>query len=270
MGLGCSRFGSAGGASKDEARRLLHAAYDEGVRLFDTSNIYGQGDSERLIGEFLQGRSDGVVVSKAGKYVALPRRVLVPFKGLIRAAVRRSDSARQTVTSARARPMPTKWTTSHLTKSLEGSLTRLRRDRVEIFMLHSPPVDVILMGGAVTALDRARQAGKLGLVGVAVDDVDTAWACLGDDRISVIQMPLRPESAEFSTVVDAAHDAGVAVIAREILGGIGSAARHQDPSRFAHDRIQEVMQNTSVTLPIVGATRMTTLTATVEVVRSAT
>ena len=42
LGLGCSRLGSVGGASKDESLSLLPAALTEGFRVFDTSNIYGR------------------------------------------------------------------------------------------------------------------------------------------------------------------------------------------------------------------------------------
>ena len=50
LGLGCSRLGSVNGATGTEARDLLQAALDQGVRFFDTSNIYAQGDSERYSG----------------------------------------------------------------------------------------------------------------------------------------------------------------------------------------------------------------------------
>ena len=50
MGLGCSKFGSVSGTSGRAAAFLLQHAFDLGVNLFDTANIYGQGESERLIG----------------------------------------------------------------------------------------------------------------------------------------------------------------------------------------------------------------------------
>ena len=68
VGLGCSRFGSIGsGIGNRQAVMLIDRAYELGINLFDTASIYGQGDSERLLGKTLQRRRDQVViVSKAG------------------------------------------------------------------------------------------------------------------------------------------------------------------------------------------------------------
>ncbi|MFN2236135.1 MAG: aldo/keto reductase [Anaerolineales bacterium] len=53
---------------KKEAVRLIQAAVDQGIRLFDTAESYGQGCSERILGEALKGRREGVVVvSKFGE-----------------------------------------------------------------------------------------------------------------------------------------------------------------------------------------------------------
>jgi len=98
IGLGCSRIGSVNGPSKEEARLLLERALVEGIRFFDTSNIYGQGDSERLLAEAIGSRDDCIICSKAGKYLDWKKRLLVPVKGMLQGVVQRSgcgDSARQ-------------------------------------------------------------------------------------------------------------------------------------------------------------------------------
>lgn len=269
LGLGCSRLGSVGGASTDEASNLLRAALTQGVRVFDTSNIYGQGDSERLIGEAIRQHEGCLVISKAGKYVAWHRRGLLPLKGLIRATVRRSAGTRQRVSAARSKPMPTRWDADHLSASLEGSLRRLGREHIDIFMLHSPTAEIIRAGEAVGALYEARSAGKIGLVGVSVDDVETALASLADSRVGALQLPLRPGSSEYDGVLASANAAGVAVIAREILGGVNGPSSHKDPASFARQRISEVVQDPRITLPLVGATRLASLTASVAAARSA-
>ena len=56
LGLGCSRIGSLGNpAPMRDMRALLERALELGVNLFDTADIYGQGDSEREIGRLLAG-----------------------------------------------------------------------------------------------------------------------------------------------------------------------------------------------------------------------
>jgi aryl-alcohol dehydrogenase-like predicted oxidoreductase len=132
IGLGCSRIGSVNGPSRADARQLLHRALDEGVRLFDTSNIYGQGDSERLLAGVIGQRDDCIICSKAGKYLDWKKRLLVPLKGALRGVVQRSGQARSTVAAARAGPMPTCWRPEFLQKSLEGSLRRLNRPQIDV------------------------------------------------------------------------------------------------------------------------------------------
>ncbi len=269
LGLGCSRLGSVNGASNGDARDLLQVALIEGFRVFDTSNIYGQGDSERLIGEAIKGRHDCVVISKAGKYMAWHRRALLPIKSLVRAASRRSAVTRQRLSAARSKPMPTRWDAGYLLESLEGSLLRLGSERIDIFMLHSPSVEVVRAGKAVGALDDARAAGKIGLVGVSVDDVQTALASLADPRVRALQLPFRPGSSEYDGVVARANASGVAVIAREILGGANGLSSLVDPASFARQRIAEVVHDPRITLPLVGATRLASLMASAAAARGA-
>jgi aryl-alcohol dehydrogenase-like predicted oxidoreductase len=239
------------------------------VRIFDTSNIYGQGDSERLLGEVVAGRDDAVIVSKAGKYLTPQRRILVPIKGVVRASTRRSSNAKDKVKTIRARPMPTRWDVRFLTKSLEGSLRRLKRERIEVFLLHSPGVDIISTGDAVSALELARTAGKIGVVGVSVDDTETALACLADKRIRVLELPIPPGESRYGDVLTRAAEAGVAVVAREILGGATAIAEQHDSASVARARIIEMVHDPQIAVPLVGATRIETLAASIEAVRQA-
>lgn len=57
--LGGGVFGSL--ASKEEGIRIIHKALDAGITLIDTSNRYGDGESERIIGEAIKGRRDGLL-----------------------------------------------------------------------------------------------------------------------------------------------------------------------------------------------------------------
>lgn len=269
LGLGCSRLGSVGGADADETRAVLHSALDHGVRVFDTSNIYGQGDSERLLGQSVRGVVDAVVISKAGKYVAWHRRLLLPAKAIIRASTRRSTNVKGRIADARAKPMPTRWDADFLTSSLDASLRRLGRERIDVFLLHSPTADVIRRGDAVSALDRARISGKIGVVGVSVDDPATARSCLDDDRIRALQVPLRAGTADYGDLLTRAAASGIAVIAREILGGPDGLSSSSDPANAARARISEVVRDPRISVPLIGATRVETLAASINAARGA-
>ena len=269
LGLGCSRLGSVNGASAGEARVLLRRALEDGVLFFDTSNIYGQGDSERLLAEVLGQRTDCVICSKAGKYLDWKKRLLLPLKGAVRGLARRSGQTRRTIASARAKPMPTCWEPEFLLKSIEGSLRRLNRPQVEMFMLHSPSTEVVRRGDAVGTLERAQQAGKIGIIGVSVDDVATAEAALRDPRVRALQLPVRPGETVFDAVMGQASAAGVAVIAREILGGAAAIAGAMNPAGYARDRIISVVRRPDIAVALVGTTRLINLTAAIEAAKVA-
>lgn len=269
LGLGCSRLGSVGGASAAEARELLRVALREGIRVFDTANIYGQGDSERLIGEAIADRDDCVIISKGGKYITWYRRGLLPFKTLIRSVVRHSSGSREMVSHARSKPMPSRWDARALNRSLRGSLRRLGRQHIDIFMLHSPSADVIRSGEAVAALEAARIAGRIGIVGVSVDDVDAAAASLEDPRVRAIQVPLHPGSNEFDEVITKAWAVGVLVIAREVLGGPAGLASRKDTGQFASARVAQIVSDPRISIALVGATRAASVRASASSAREA-
>lgn len=259
LGLGCSRLGSVNGVAGPEATRLLAAALDEGYRFFDTSNVYGQGDSERLIGNVIGNRSDCLICTKGGKYLPFSKRILVPVKGLIRLVVRGSNTARNGVSSLRSQPLPTRWDTGFISAAIDGSLHRLRRDAIDVYLLHSPQESALRNGEAIQALHDAQQAGKIRVVGVSVDDVGTAMAALADPRVGALQLPLHPNAHDYDQVLAQAFQQGVKVIAREVLGGQSAIAAAQDPSAYATARIQELHDDPRIATVLVGTTKISNM-----------
>lgn len=255
LGLGCSRLGSVMGVTGVQAKALLGTALDEGIRFFDTSGIYAQGDSERLIGKVLGSREDCVICSKVGQYWPAQKQALTPLKGLLRIAVARSAGVRQAVAQARAKPVPRNWEPGFLRQAIEASLHRLNRDHIHIMMLHGAPATVLARGEAVGALEAARQAGKIGLVGVSADDVTAALAALADDRVRALQIPLLPGDGHFEPVLARAREQGVRIIAREILGGQRAITGSVDPAGFAATRIAELVARTDIAVTLVGTIR---------------
>jgi aryl-alcohol dehydrogenase-like predicted oxidoreductase len=106
VGLGCMSFGGIyGGTDEDESFACLAEALALGVDHWDVAEVYGNGQCESVIGRFLsQTRAEVSIATKAGIY-AKPSRHF------------RNDA-------------------EALRRSLEGSLTRLGRDRVELFYIH--------------------------------------------------------------------------------------------------------------------------------------
>lgn len=265
LGLGCSRLGSVNGATGNEARELIQAALDEGVRFFDTSDIYAQGDSERYLGEVVGHREDCIICTKGGKYLSLKFRFLAPAKLIIRWITHRLPSVRQGVLKARARPMPTCWDRVYLQKSLYASLRRLKRGCVDIYMLHSPPVEVIRQGNAISALEEVLAMGKIRHIGVSADNAEVVSAALDDPRVSVIQLPLHLGDDSFTPLVSRAKRQGVVIVAREILSG----ARLEDKGSdgFVAQRIREVVAKPDIAITLIGTTKLNHLAAAINAAR---
>lgn len=78
IGFGAWAIGGKGwgtGCDDTSSREALQTAWEGGVNLFDTCDAYGDGHSETLIGEFLQGkREEAVIVTKGGTNYRLPER----------------------------------------------------------------------------------------------------------------------------------------------------------------------------------------------------
>jgi len=220
LGLGCSRLGSVLSTQADSAEALLNAAYDLGVRVYDTADIYGQGDSERALGRFIVGRPDALVVTKVGKRYPLKMRLLMPFKAPLQRLVRSSSSVTQAVRKGRANPLPTCFEPDYLLGAAERGLKRLGIEQFQVLMLHSPTAAELADGRALDALRKLKQQGKVDRIGVSCDDVASAEAALAAGDVSVIQTPLSAEDAAFKPVIAKAGAAGVLVVAREVLSGL--------------------------------------------------
>lgn len=122
--LGAMNFGTPGwGCDEDAATEIVHAFRDAGGNFFDTANIYGAGESERILGRLLAGSRDEVVIASK---VGFPR----PGGG------------------------PAGSSPENLRRSLEGSLARLGTDHLDVYQLHAfdptAPLDETL--GALHAL----------------------------------------------------------------------------------------------------------------------
>ena len=114
---GCMRItGEGSAADLAKGKQALHAAVDAGYNHFDHADIYGAGQCESLFGEFLSEmpsmRDKLIVTSKAG--------------------IRRAGQPNE------LDPMRYDFSKDYLVNSVEGSLTRLKTDYLDTFLLHRP------------------------------------------------------------------------------------------------------------------------------------
>jgi aryl-alcohol dehydrogenase-like predicted oxidoreductase len=262
LGMGCSRLGSllvAGGRAR--AERAVAAALDQGIRFFDTADIYGQGDSERVLGRVL-GRAGAeiTIATKAGYVLPAPMwtlrlakpplRLLGRLRGQLGGQFGGQLAGRvgQSVAATRARGFPQRFDAPHLERALHGSLRRLRRDRVDVFLLHNPPI-AAATDELWRFVEAARRAGDLRSFGVSCTTAFDGLPWLDHAAVEVVQVAVGPENAPDALLAEAGRR-GVGVIAREILGGPGAHAE-----AAVLDALRAVLRRPEVSVALLGMTR---------------
>jgi D-threo-aldose 1-dehydrogenase len=228
IGKGSLVFGGApiGGlyapVSDEAAAATLQAAWDAGIRAFDTAPHYGVGLSEQRIGDFLAGRPRAgfVVSTKVG-------RRLVPATG----PVDGDDQFYGTPARRRVRD----YSADGALRSLEDSLRRLRLDRADIVLIHDPDEHMAeALDGAYPALARLRAEGTVGAIGVGVNSAPLAeWLVAHCDLDCVLvagRYTLLDDSAARS-LFPLCLSRGVAVLAAGVFNS-GILADPADGARY--------------------------------------
>jgi aryl-alcohol dehydrogenase-like predicted oxidoreductase len=199
-----------------ESLSLIAAAVDSGITLFDTADIYAQGESERLLGEALRS-TDARVITKAGQQFPLAKRVLLPLRGVAKSLLAHSAQARAAAIAVRAKPLRRNYTPEYLRRAALRSLARLRREQVDIFLLHSPSAADLADGEALDCLSSLKEEGLTRCIGVSCDDQATLISIASDKRVEVIEAPFGPNRQDLLDDLKRAAERGAIVIAREIL-----------------------------------------------------
>ena len=220
LGFGCGAVGGlmVRGDPADQERTIARAIA-AGVNYFDTAVLYGNGESENNLGRVLQKlKPTGVTV---GTKVRVPAGEIGHIANVV-------------------------------TMSLEGSLARLRLDRVDILHLHNPITETgggsalsirQVLEDVVPAFERLRQQGKIRFSGISALGDTAALHRVIDarafDSAQVVYNMLNPSAAEelpmnyraqdYGRLFDHTVAAGVGVVGIRVLAGgalSGSAERH--------------------------------------------
>jgi D-threo-aldose 1-dehydrogenase len=172
LGYGCANL--MGRLNKRESRRMLDAAFDGGIRHFDTAPLYGYGESEGLLGEFIKGRREQVTIAtKFG--IRPPKRsaALATAKSAARAVVAVFPALRKQI-RRRAEQLTQVgcFTVEECTRSLHNSLRELRTDYIDIFLMHEIAPNQITPE-LIAALEDAKRQGMLRAYGTATTSQNT-------------------------------------------------------------------------------------------------
>jgi D-threo-aldose 1-dehydrogenase len=167
LGLGTGPLGNLfRPVSEQDAASVIERALEHGIAHLDTAPIYGFGLAEHRVGRVLRGvqRSRFVVSTKVGR---LLREDAPPDPSLFH------NGQPFFVDTPALSPV---WDLSYdgALRSLAESLQRLGLDRVEIALVHEPPAALLndAIDGAFRALDRMRDEGVVGAIGIGHDDVE--------------------------------------------------------------------------------------------------
>jgi len=187
IGLGTMvHAGHFGPMSDAESLGAIDAALDLGVNFIDTSDAYGAGYSETLLGKALKDRRDKVILATKGG-----NTMVGPNKG------------------------KTDFSVSTIARVMDESLKRLQTDYVDLYQLHNPNVEVIERGEVWELLDRRRKEGKIRYLGVSINKMEEGMAAVKrghSDTIQVEYNMLMQEPAQ--ELFPLAQKANVGVITR--------------------------------------------------------
>ena len=219
IGMGGSRLGSLlARGGPDEAAAAVRAALEVGISLFDTANIYGQGSSELILGRTLP-QHDVEICTKAGFVTPAPLWVLRLVKPVLRSIMQgRGSKLRTQFAQQRSQSYPQRFDSAHLGRSLQGSLRRLRRERVDIFLLHNPSPDVACQEGLWGWVDQELARGRIGAFGVscAGDETDRVW--LDHPTVTVVQVPARSVAPKPGGLLQHEDAGRLRIMVRELVG----------------------------------------------------
>lgn len=175
-----------GPQGEEQFRRAVRESVERGITLFDTAACYGE--SENWIGEELEAISGShvTIVTKCGHHDVLA-------DGRLRS---RSISI----------------------QDVEGALRRLRRDTLDVMLLHSYDLDLLQRGDALAVLDTAKSQGKIRYLGYSGDGASAAFAA-NHPLVDVVEMSMSIVDQEnLDSVLGIARANRVGVLAKRALG----------------------------------------------------
>ena len=186
IGLGCWEIGGSwGDVSEHDAREVLKKALDKGVNFFDTADVYGDGRSEKFLGEFIKSTSEKIfVTTKSGR-------------------------------RWRGTNYPRGYKQKYIEEFIDRSLINLGIDCIDLLQLHCPPSEICSKKETYEMMDEIVKKGKIAYYGVTVHKLSDAMEAIQFPNVKSIQIVFnifRQKPAE--SFFKEAKKKNVAIIAR--------------------------------------------------------
>ncbi len=257
LGLGTAQLGNLyRETTEEEAAGAVDAAWDAGIRYFDTAPHYGLGLSERRVGRLLatRPRDEYVISTKIG-------RLLVPDPAGVGRDVEGFDVP---ATTRRVRD----YSRDGVLRSLDGSLRRLGLDRVDILYVHDPDEYWEQASAeALPALVALRDEGVIGAIGVGMNQSEMPARFVRECDLDLVMLAGRYTLAEqgaLDELLPLAEARGVGIVIAGVYNsGLLSQARPAAHATYDYEtapegvvsrvqRIADVCERWGVTVPEVA------------------
>jgi len=207
IGLGTWQLGADWGEVKDDdAYAVLNSSRDAGVTFFDTADVYGDGRSEKFIGQYLanHGNDNLTVATKMGR---------------------------------RANPhVPEAFTLDNFRSWTDRSRKNLGVETLDLVQLHCPPTPVFSSDAVFDHLDVLVDEGRIAKYGVSVETCAEALTAITRPNVASVQIILNIfRRKPLEDVLPAAAEAGVAIIARVPLASGLLSGKYDENTKFAEN-----------------------------------
>ena len=191
---------------RSEAIRLLHAAVDGGINLFDTARMYGA--SESIMGQAFRGRRDRVVICTKCRH-------LRDVSGIL-------------PTSRKIRDI--------MERSFRESLAELKTDYIDIYMLHQADMEILGNDTVSGVFHELKKKGLIRAAGVSVYAVQETGMAIDSGVWDVVQLPFNLMDQSQEVLFSPAAESGIGIMVRSVLlKGILS-----DKGRDLHPELKKV------------------------------
>ena len=172
--------------SRNQAIELLHEAVDKGINFFDTARLYGE--SESIMGEAFQDRRDKIILSTKCNHFRDSLGNIPAYKSL----------------------------KDIISKSLEESLSNLKTDYVDVFMLHQADLEILNNDDVKQVFCELKSSGKIRSTGASTYSAEETEKAI-QKGWEVIQLPFNLMDQRQAANFKLAEDKGAGIVIRSVL-----------------------------------------------------
>lgn len=204
VGLGAWQLGADwGSVDESDALAVLRSAIEGGVTFIDTADVYGDGRSERLVGQVVKEYDGLTVATKMGR---------------------------------RVEQVPENYNLEAFRAWNDRSRANLGVDTIDLVQLHCPPTPVYSTDAVFDALDELVSEGRIASYGVSVETCAEALTAIARPNVASVQIILNAFRLKpLDEVLPAAREAGVGIIARVPLASGLLSGKYDENTVFAPD-----------------------------------